>query len=231
VVTLLLTMTLAGCTPGLAPPVIPSGDSVTLTPVPENAFVRGADSISVSDPIRGLYGAAGEVWWVDVYRLGETKLAWVRVYLDRSLPVEPPAYVSVRGAQTSADDVPVRWTVTGWEQLPLPAGRGTVEQACAAAIRDNAAAIQRIDLGPLAHPGYQESTAAWHPDATALSNPQPALMAVDAASQRAVCRWQGPTLPHVKPLVTRWLVLYPVYDLRAGRVTRIVVTIEGQVEE
>jgi hypothetical protein len=221
---LLLTMTLAGCTPGLAPPV-------TLTPVPENAFVRGSDSISVSDPVRGLYGAAGDYQWVDFYRLGEAELTWMRVYLDRALPVESLAYVSVRGTQAPAGDVPVRWTVTGWEQLPLPTGRAAVEQACAAAIRDQATAIRNVNLGPLAHPGYEKSTAVWHPDAAALSGAQPTLMAVDAASQRAVCRRQGPTLPHVKPLVTRWLVLYPVYDLRAGRVTRIVVTIEGQVEE
>lgn len=227
---LLLTMTLAGCTPGLAPPVIPSGDSVTLTPVPENAFVRGAAK-SLPDTVRGLYNEASGAHWVDVYRLGETELSWVRYYLDQALPVEPLAYVSVQHRAGFLPEKPINIAVVVWEQLPLPAGRGTVEQACAAAIRERAAAIRNVNLGPLSHPGYAESTAAWHPDAAALSGAQPTLMAVDATDPQAICRWQGPTLPHVKPLVTRWLVLYPVYDLRAGRVTRIVVTIEGQVEE
>jgi hypothetical protein len=227
---LILIMALAGCTPGLGPtPTRPDEGGVSLTPVPENAFVRGAGSATVASPVQGLYGAAGDTWWVDAYRLGETELAWMRVYLDRPLSVEPLAYVSVRGTPTLIGDGLNGLAVSDWERLRL--ARATIEQACAAAIRENAAAIQSVNLGPLAHPGYAESTSAWRPDAAALSSPQPALMAVNADRQQAICRWQGPTLPAVKPLVTRWLVLYPVYDLQAGRVTRIVVTIEGQLEE
>ncbi|MBU0494549.1 MAG: hypothetical protein KKA73_02700 [Chloroflexi bacterium] len=216
----LLTLTLAGCAPGLA------STPIAITPVPENAFVRSGP-VDLGDPVRGLYGAAGDYRWVDVYRLGDTELTWQRAYLDRTLPVTPPAYVSVRVQRLLGDDGPIRWAVLDWEQLPLPA----VEAACASAIRDNSAAIESVDLGPLSHPGYAKSTAAWRPATADLADPRPVLMAVDAESQAAICRWQGPTLPSVKPLVTRWLVLYPVYDLQAGRVTRIMVTIEGQVEE
>jgi len=220
---LLLMVSLAGCAPGLRP------TTVSLTLVPENAFQRPGPAVLTS-PVRGLYGAAGDSYpQVDVYQLGEKDLAWTPVYLDRPLSVEPLAYVSVQGTPGLVADGLSRLTVSAWERLPLD--RRAIEQACAAAIRENAAAIQGVNLGPLAHPGYTESTAAWRPDAATLSSPQPNLVAVDAGRQQAVCRWQGPTLPAVKPLVTRWLVLYPVYDLPAGRVARIIVTIEGQVEE
>ncbi len=223
VMILVTVVTMAGCAPGLR------STAVTLTLVPENAFHRPGPA-ALTSPVRGLYGPAGDSYpQVDVYQLGERDLAWTPVYLDRPLAVEPLAYVSVRGAPGLVADGLTRLAVSDWERLPLD--RATIEQAGAAAIRENAAAIQRVNLGPLAHPGYAESTAAWRPEAAALSSPQPTLVAVDADRQQVVCRWQGPTLPAVKPLVTRWLVLYPVYDVPAGRVVRIVVTIEGQVEE
>jgi hypothetical protein len=49
----------------------------------------------------------------------------------------------------------------------------------------------------------------------------------------ALYRWEGPTIPaHPdRPLVTRWVYVYALYDPADARVVRLLATIRGQVEE
>ncbi len=172
--------------------------------------------------LRGLYDPAARA--LRVVRLQEDRAQIVWYTLDRP-PTAQMAYGEARVTiQDGASPALERWR-------GLPADLASIKRACAWSIQMSEPALQGIAWEALALENYRESTARFRfpPGAAAASDVM--LLGIDPDTDEALCRWHGPTLPAQMPLVTRWVVVYPIYSLKAARVVRLVVTIEGQVLE
>jgi hypothetical protein len=105
------------------------------------------------------------------------------------------------------------------------------------AIMAAAPQLAAIDYPALSLPAFVTYTRAFTPAASDFNG---ANAEVDAyateesgAPRWALYRWVGPTLPpHPdRPLVTRWIHVYALYDTTTQQVVRLAPTIWGQVEE
>lgn len=229
--TALIALLLAACG-GMGVPVV-SLNSATSAPTPaiegapELSFLlaetqTGADGIAVS--LTGLYhifDASNRQ--VDVCQTQGARSTCRRYPLDRELGTQPMV-VSVKGTWQNG-----RVAIVDWQALPFAWAEAI--SACRQALKAQVVRLGQVDWGPLALPPYRESSARFRLDADALS-----LFAFDPAgfdSQQAqfILRGKGPLLPEQHPLVKRWALLYCIGNAGDLRITHIVATIEGFVEE
>jgi hypothetical protein len=118
----------------------------------------------------------------------------------------------------------------GWSDLPQ--ARKAVEDT----IRAEADRLAAVDYPSLSLPNFITQTRAMKIEPSHFASGE---LYVDAYAEGkngnrwALYVWRGPELPKdpAKPLVTRWIQVYALYDLQQERVTRLLATIAGQVLE
>jgi hypothetical protein len=120
-------------------------------------------------------------------------------------------------------------TLDAWE--PAPIDLNVIEATCEQAVMVSGFSLRNVPWGALALPQYRDTTASFRFAPMAALLPDVQVLGIDWDAQEALCVWRGPTLPEQHPLVQRWVMLYPVYDLATGRVERLVITIEGELQE
>jgi len=188
--------------------------------------------------LRGLYRTSGEQAYIDVVRVQSgAPPCWARFFLDRDIGLgavswDAPYYLEVTGRPSSA-----RWSSPGlwdlqvarWSELPFDTG--TAREACRQAVAAQSAALQQLDWAALASPAYVTGTAGFRPAGADLAQAEVDIIGADDREPLLVMEAVGPDLPQVRPLVRRWVSVECVYDLEQARVTALVATIAGEVQE
>jgi hypothetical protein len=146
-------------------------------------------------------------------------------------------YTLDRAPQPEAGYGTARVTAGGYASLtldvwqPVPIDLDVIEATCERAVMLSGFSLRHVPWETLALPQYRDTTAAFRFAPAAALLPEVQVLGIDWDAQEALCMWQGPALPEQHPLVQRWVMLYPVYDLATGRVERLVITIEGELQE
>ncbi len=218
--------------------------------VPENLLLRtrpeGSDrfpcgplwEVGEQVPLRGLCRTSGGQPYLDVVVLTDTSFCWARFFLQGKemgigeVSWNEPRYVEVTGRiLPDPGGVHGRWTlgVERWAVLPL--NLAAVRESCRQAVAKQAAELVALDWAALALPAYVTGTAGFRPQEESLHHLEMVPVGVDVREPLLLLEARGPTLPPVRPLVERWVVLECFYDLEQERVVSLVATIQGEVQE
>ncbi|MER3545515.1 MAG: hypothetical protein C4311_13190 [Chloroflexota bacterium] len=229
--TVLIALLLAACGGTGLPIVNPNGPTSAPTPAiesaPELSFLvaetqRGVEGTAVS--ITGLYHVFDATnRQVDVCQAQGARSTCRRYPLERELGAQLMV-VSVTGTWRNG-----RVAIADWQVLPLAWAEAI--SACRQALAAQAARLGQVAWGPLALPPYRESSARFRLDAAALSAFAFEPAGFDPQQAQFILRGKGPLMPEQHPLVTRWALLYCIGNASDLRITHLVATIEGVVEE
>lgn len=159
---------------------------------------------------------------------------------SRPQPLSAPTVQPIREGTVYRDVIlPGRANLT-WIEPSTAGGGWSDSQAARAAVQEAIAGIASqlasIDYSSLALPDFVTTTRSLTLSEATFNGDNLIVEAYaeDAQGNRwAVYGWKGPEIPPLagRPLVHRWVYVYALYDIAAGKVTRMLPTISGEVHE